>query len=250
MCKFLLGCAGFFAVVLGAGAHPPAAPVPAHLEIEVLDPNAHPRGLPAVELRPGPAGDLQIDIPPSVLVHRYYYTGDRTFQAAVLPGGPTIVVANHPKSGERLYIPVQMLPGAPKVRYTDKSIAYDYGNQTITVEFCCISGKAKVSYQHAWVDQKWHRHWQAAREKSHNLWEQTGIPAAKEKCAKTCKNAVKSTVATARTFGSMAVTPLHQIADMLPGASLLQNTPEELMRLDREAELERMRRKLEKSVPK
>src|SRR5437870_1587189 len=79
-------------------AHQPA-PVPPALEIEILDPNVDPRGNPAVLTRPatvltctGPEGRVVVDIPPTVLVHRYYYTGDRSFQARLLPGGPCIVV--------------------------------------------------------------------------------------------------------------------------------------------------------------
>src|SRR5258707_834397 len=71
--------------------HQPVA-VPPGLEIEVLDPNVDPRGNPAVVTRPGPMGAILVDIPPTVLVHRYYYTGDRSFQARLLPGGPCVVV--------------------------------------------------------------------------------------------------------------------------------------------------------------
>src|SRR5262245_125102 len=86
--------------------HQPA-PVPPDLEIEVLDPNVDPRGNPTVVTRPaaiptgmGASGRVIVDIPPTVLVHRYYYTGDRSFQYKMLPGGPCIVVASHPKTGE------------------------------------------------------------------------------------------------------------------------------------------------------
>jgi hypothetical protein len=49
-----------------------AAPVPPTQEIELLDPNVHPRGLPAVVPTRGPDGVMQIDVPPAVLVHKYY----------------------------------------------------------------------------------------------------------------------------------------------------------------------------------
>lgn len=111
-----------------------STPVPPTLEIEVLDPGVDPLGNPAVRIEQD--GDQKIiDIPPVILVHRYYYTGDRTFQAQLLPGGPSIVVANHPKTGERCYIEAQMLPGAPRVTYRAKSIVYDYGENGITIRF-------------------------------------------------------------------------------------------------------------------
>src|SRR5205814_3237000 len=124
------------------------------MEIEVLDPNVDPRGNPAVVTRPtvvmtpaGPDGRVMVDIPPTVLVHRYYYTGDRTFQAQLLPGGPCIVVASHPKTGERLYIPVTFPPGAPRVTYATDSIDYDYGSQAVKVSFCCwFHARPKVTY--------------------------------------------------------------------------------------------------------
>ncbi len=119
----------------GLAAHRQASNVPPTLEIEVLDPGVDPLGNPAVFVRPGEYGQAQVDIPPVVLVHRYYYTGDRSFQAQLLPGGPSIVVANHPRTGERCYVPVQMLPGAPRVTYTSSSIEYDYGETGITVQF-------------------------------------------------------------------------------------------------------------------
>jgi hypothetical protein len=124
-----------------------ATPVPPTLEIEVLDPGVDPLGNPAVIVTPGPLGHpLQIDIPPTVLVHRYYYTGDRSFQAQMLPGGPSILVVHHPKTGERCYVEAQMLPGAPRVTYTAHSIEYDYGENGITLHFG-LFGAPTVKYR-------------------------------------------------------------------------------------------------------
>ncbi len=127
-------------------AAPPTANVPPTLEIEVLDPNADPLGRPAVELIRDESGNMTVDIPPVVLVHRYYFTGERSFQAQFLPGGPTIVVANHPKTGERTYIDVQMPPGAPRVNYTDHAIEYDFGSTSVTVHFGML-GSPSVKYR-------------------------------------------------------------------------------------------------------
>ncbi|HMP78073.1 MAG TPA: hypothetical protein PKD54_01350 [Pirellulaceae bacterium] len=110
-------------------------PVPPHLEIEVIDPGVDPVGNPAVRLQDTGTDTTLVDIPPTVLVHRYYYSGDRSFQGPLLPGGPTIVVANHPITGERCYIELQMLPGAPRVLYSGRSIEYDYGSHSTIVRF-------------------------------------------------------------------------------------------------------------------
>lgn len=109
--------------------------VPATLEIEVLDPGVDPMGNPAVRVEWYDDGTAEIDIPPVILVHRYYYSGDRKFQGPMLPGGPSILVFNHPQSGERCYVPAQMMPGAPRVTYTKNGIEYDYGTTAISVVF-------------------------------------------------------------------------------------------------------------------
>jgi len=126
-------------------AHRPSRNVPPTDEIELLDPNADPLGRPAVELLHSAHG-LHVDIPPAVLVHKYYYTGDRSFQAQMLPGGPSIIVVNHPKTGERCYIQAQMLPGAPRVTYTAHAIEYDYGENGITVHFG-LFGTPTIKYR-------------------------------------------------------------------------------------------------------
>lgn len=131
-CVALLSLVGVLPSRLSA--EPPPWKVPAHLEIEVIDPGVDALGNPAVILQPrGP--QMTVEIPPTVLVHRYYYTGDRTFQGPYVPGGPSILVVNHPTTGERCYVPAQMLPGAPRVKYSACGIEYDYGEQGITLLF-------------------------------------------------------------------------------------------------------------------
>lgn len=143
MMACLLALATIPGACSAAERHP--ANVPPPMEIEVIDPGVDPEGKPAVMLEPGPGGQMQVDIPPVVLVHRYYYTGDRSFQGPPLPGGPSIVVAHHPQTGERCYIPVQMMPGAPRVTYTAHSIEYDYGRHATTV---CFDGAGNPSVKY------------------------------------------------------------------------------------------------------
>lgn len=135
---------GVGTLATAAGSRP-AAPVPPTQEIEILDPGVDPTGKPAVLVRPGMNGLQQVEIPPAVIVHRFYYTGDRTFQGPMLPGGPVIIAVNHPKTGERVYVPLTMPPGAPRVTYTGRTIRYDYGPQSVTLTFG-ICGKPTVSY--------------------------------------------------------------------------------------------------------
>ncbi len=130
-----------------ADAHEPKpTTVPPSLEIEILDPGVDPLGNPAVVVRQDGNGQMCVDIPPVVLVHRYYYSGNRSFQGPMLPGGPSIAVLNHPKTGERCYIPLQLMPGAPRVTYTGGGIEYDYGNYAATITFPLL-GQPKVKYR-------------------------------------------------------------------------------------------------------
>lgn len=144
--------AGVVIIVLGGGfgsalqADPRRAPVPPHLEIEILDPGVDPVGNPAVVVGPDTPEGRQVDIPPTVLVHRYYYSGNRSFQGPLLPGGPSIVVVTHPVTHERLYVDVNLLPGAPRVCYTQTYIEYDYGNRGIKIIFQ-HKGQVDVSYR-------------------------------------------------------------------------------------------------------
>jgi hypothetical protein len=116
------------------------------LEIEILDPNVDARGNPGVIVGQDAWGKTQVDIAPTIMVHRYYYTGDRTVRGPDLPGGPSIIVAFHPKSGQKVYLPVQMLPGSPMVTYTAQSIEYDFGDRAVLVSFPRF-GNPKVVYR-------------------------------------------------------------------------------------------------------
>jgi hypothetical protein len=103
-------------------------------ELVIMDPGVHERGLPSVELKYLPGGQ-QIDIPPKVHVHRYYYSGDKIFQGPIIQGGPTVLVANHPKTGEQLYVDVVLPAGAPRIQHTAHSIIYIYSKRRVEIKF-------------------------------------------------------------------------------------------------------------------
>lgn len=89
-------------------------------------------------------GKKVVTIPQTVIVHKYYYTGDRSFQAPLLKGGPTIVVFQHPETGCQAMLEVQMLPGAPRITYRREFIEYDFGEQSIRLEVGNIGLWGKV----------------------------------------------------------------------------------------------------------
>lgn len=127
--------------------------VPATDEITILDPRVSADGKPTPMVVTGSDGHPHVDIPPTVLVHNYYYTGDRDFRGPRLLGGPCIVVVSHPHTGERLYLDVQMLPGSPRVIYRKSHIDYEFGNGRIRIHFSpklLGCDKAKVSYRKGW----------------------------------------------------------------------------------------------------
>lgn len=219
-----------------------ATPVPPGLEIEILDPNADPNGNPAVLLKDSAQSEdtQQVEIPPVVLVHRYYYTGDRTFQGPMLPGGPSIVVASHPVTNERVYVPLQMLPGAPRVIYRRNSIEFDYGAQGIKIHFSRFCDP-HVVYRHrrpllrtvgaATVG--------VAKSAGH-LIHRTGISEAGRHVWKGTKAVATTTVDGIRESGRIVATPVAQVVEVLPFAKMFSGSPEETARRLRDQDVERI----------
>lgn len=204
-----------------------ASPVPPTLEIEVLDPQADPLGNPAIEFKCGQPGELTIDIPPVVLVHRYYYTGDRNFQGPMLPGGPSIVVINHPKTGERLYIPVQMLPGAPKVTYHKDSIRYDYGENAITIAFGLL-GNPVVNYRNGVrLGTRAKNLVVKSAVATGALVDRTGAPEVVMDTAEQAKNLVVDAADGIHTVGTYVAIPMQQILSLVPFAKVLEREPQD-----------------------
>lgn len=103
-------------------------------DLVIFPPNNHERGLPKVDFV-ADGDNLKVDIAPTVHVHRYYYSGDREYQGPLIAGGPSVIVANHPKSNERLYINVMLPSGAPIISYDKNSITYIYPNYRVEVCF-------------------------------------------------------------------------------------------------------------------
>jgi hypothetical protein len=195
----------------------PFAPVPPALEIEILDPGVDPLGNPAVLLERAENGEVRVDIPPVVLVHRYYYSGDRSFQGPMLPGGPSIVVVNHPKTGERCYIPVQMMPGAPRVTYTAHGIEYDYGANGTTISFG-LFGKPKVTYR---TGTPWKTRLEAAVHA--DQWRQTTqkVHAGTKSVAKVAKDSLTVAAIDGKELAKTATLPVCNVLRMMPlGAAI------------------------------
>jgi hypothetical protein len=222
---------------LQARAHmPQSAPVPPTQEIEVLDPNADPMGRPAVQVKPaiGPDGVARVDIPPCVIVHKFYYTGDRSFQGPMLPGGPSIIVVHHPRDGEQLYLEVQMLPGAPRVIYTRHAIEYNYGVQSIILSFGA-HGRPKIAYRQG-VSAATRVRVAAAqvRHGTMRLVERTGAPAAARKVLDGAKNAAETGADHVHDVGKAVITPVVKIVQMVPGVKMLTSSADDRVAHERD----------------
>lgn len=224
-----------FVLVAGAGflnapAHAqqpdePGSPSPAELaarvspvlEIEILDPNKDARGNPAVVMTTDALGNPQVDIPPTLIVHRYYYSGDRSFRGPNFPGGPSIVIAQNPRDGQQVYLPVQMLPGSAVVKYTARSIEYDFGDRAVIVSFPKV-GQPTVSY----------RNGRPLSEKAAKLF---GVPhlksawqGTKSSLAKLKEKAGVAAKATGQVAGDLALPftlPAQNFARLMPGHAAL-----------------------------
>ncbi|MEZ6135384.1 MAG: hypothetical protein R3C53_10790 [Pirellulaceae bacterium] len=201
------------------------------LEIEVLDPNADPRGNPAVTVTTDAAGNSQVEIPPSLIVHRYYYTGDRSFRGPDLPGGPSIVIAQNPRDGQQVYLQVQMLPGSPIVHYTDRSIEYDFGNRAVIVSFPRV-GEPTVSYRNGrpWAERAGSLF---GLEKLNTAWDNT------KSNLSTMKFKTQSVGQTASVVGAGLIRPLtlpaQNLARLLPGHAALTDPNLELQLAEQSA---------------
>ena len=108
--------------------------VPPADELLVIDPRVDSEKKPTPVFLDNGTGTA-IQIPPTVVVHRYYYSGNRDFQGPMLPGGPSVIVASHPVTGEQVSLNVQLMPGAPRIKYTKHAITYDYGDRCISIDF-------------------------------------------------------------------------------------------------------------------
>ena len=134
----LIGAVAAFVFANDSWTHGAGHRVDGFNELVVYAPGTHERGIPGVELTPGVDG-VDVDVPPIVHVHRFYYDGNKEFHGPILQGGPTIIVANHPKTGKRMYIEANLPAGSPVIAYHPLCITYAYQERRVVIEFCPLS---------------------------------------------------------------------------------------------------------------
>jgi hypothetical protein len=199
-------------------------------DLVVYDPGAHERGLPAPEFVPHADG-LKVEIPPTVHVHRYYYSGDKEIQGPIIAGGQTVVVANHPKTGKRMYIDVVLPSGAPKIAYDKNSITYVYPNKRVSIVFSRMPwncDEARIVNRNG---QGVGRTVQNANQKvvahvSDGITSSPLVQSGKEVTLETVDllNGVKTSVGQA---GAMGLDGIKTLSNMIPGVTYLKSLKEQ-----------------------
>ncbi len=204
---------------------------PALNQLVVLDPGVDEKGLPAVHVD----DEGQVEIPPTIHVHRYYYSGDLEYQAQILQGGPTIVVANHPKTNEKMYVDVMLPAGAPVIAYSKHSITYVYEDQRIAVVFSHLLPK-HVMVKHVMVKHLPGRGIaRNLRDTSEELKAKTKKKKSQSAIVRELKNAAEGTGKVVKGLGGVAskvgetvIQRARGLAGLIPGVKPLQSIADQI----------------------
>ncbi len=215
-------CAYFCAFCLVARAGEPR--IPGFNYLIVIDPAVEENGRPAAVIN----GD-QVEIPPTLHIHPYFYSGDVEYQAQILEGGPTIIVANHPKSGEKLYIDAILPPGAPVVAYRDDAIRYIYPDKRVIIEFVGIRNRhAVVKYVNGQGVVRSAQAKIAARKVK--IKEQKGkskLYSEIKEVSHDTGNIIKGSFGVVTTAGAFTLERVRVVAEMIPGVQPLMSLGEQ-----------------------
>ena len=215
-------------------------------ELVILEPGTHSRGLPAVQFKTTPDGRRVIDIPPTVHVHRYYYSGDKKYQGPFVTGGPTVVVLNNPYNGKRMYLDVMLPSGYPQIVYRKHCITYIFPDRRVFISFPYFCReKATVTYASGkGVQQRWEDFHQKLKERAdkafnpHNLREKTKKTLTESKLVGTFRQGARATKEIAMgtyqmvdTVANTALETAYKIVSVLPGVQALQSLGKEQPRI-------------------
>lgn len=226
-------------------------------DLVVYDPGVHERGLPKAVFKPHGDYGFEIDIPPAVHVHRYYYSGDKEIQGPIINGGPTVVVANHPKTGNRMYIDVVLPSGAPRIAYNKHGITYVYPNQRVEVKFQSFPfdpNKAVIKNHHGkgWGRTVHDAHQHATQHVKEGLSSSPMVQSVKKATgdASDLLHGVKVSLGDLSTQGADG---LKTLTNMVPGVtylrSLAEERPNRQYQTQTDSATERIRRETPAFVP-
>lgn len=204
-------------------------------ELLVIDPGVEEQGKPTVIIDGG-----RVEIPPTLHIHPNYYSGDREYQAQLLEGGPTIIVANHPLSGKQLYIDAILPAGAPIIAYSAHSITYVFPDRRVCIEFCkldvCratvkyVSGRGVVRE----AREQFSETVEAVREEK----KKSRLAAELGELRTEVTDIARGSLGVASTAGAIAVERTRALTRILPGAAMLRSAGQQS---ERRAALEKSR---------
>ena len=211
-------------------------------ELTILDPRTNAEGKPQPKVYFDANGERQVDIPPTVIVHNYYYSGDRDFRGPRLPGGPTILVVRHPVTKERQYLEVEMLPGSPRITYRKSYIDYNFGEHSIRVRFVdplhvFDRHAARVKYDDGEPEDLE----PAAAERGHiRDWiHRTGVPHAVKRVAHATHGMLDSAADRIHHVGQVLVAPVVVVFEATPLGGLVSSSDDERAADARDAAVQR-----------
>lgn len=192
-------------------------------DIVVYDPGAHEIGLPKVRFRP----DGQVDIPPAVHVHRFYYSGNKEIQGPLVAGGPTVVVANHPKTGERMYVEAMLPAGNPRIAYTKAAITYVYQDKRVAIRFHHFpfrTDRVTVHYHGGQgVGRAVEGHWSKIKQHTSQSWHDNAVVQSLKKTTSGVSDAVHGLAENAGKSTSGLLDKVGELSAIIPGFSNLQS---------------------------
>ena len=197
-------------------------------ELVILDPGADDRGLPGVEPVRTVDG-VEIEIPPTIHVHRYYYSGNKEYQGPIIDGGPTVVVANNPFSGEKIYIDVMLPAGAPVIAYDKLSIKYIYPNRRVCISFDpLIHDKVHVTYLTGQgLARKARERRGIVRANTRTAIQQSALLNACHELADDSVNIAKGAVGVVGTAATITVDTTRKVVNIIPGVQVLKSMGEQ-----------------------
>ena len=193
---------------------------PGFNELIVIDPAVQENGLPVPIVEGG-----KVEIPPTLHVHPYYYCGDKEYQAQILNGGPTIIVANHPRSSEKLYIDAILPAGAPIVAYNAHSITYVYPDRRVIIEFLLLrKDRACVKYVSGHgVVREAQEHFADTTERIRDHKQKSRLASELGELKSDATNIAKGAVGIVATTGAVFVERTRAFTTVLPGIAAIKS---------------------------
>ena len=198
---------------------------PGFNELLIVEPGAQEDGLPSAIIEGG-----HVQIPPTLHIHPYYYSGDKEYQGPIINGGPTIIVANHPKTGEKLYIEAVLPQGAPIIAYSATTITYIYQNRRVVIEFKhLLKHRACVSYVSGrGIFRTTEEHIDEGLDGFHAMKRKSKLASELGELHKDTGNLVKGGCGMASAAGATVVERVRALTKVVPGVQALQSAGERL----------------------